>query len=314
MSSAPSSPSALPECAPAPLGPSNLPHAESTRPSGAGILMRPEPVTIGEPFSFAWPDAKRKADTPMQKASDAKRKMDPVTQHTPDAKRKMDPVTLEPPDAKRTRLEYKDTVTVIAGESFREQLFVVHTEIATAHSDFFRKACGGAFREAKEATVRLPEIKADTFRSYVHWLYTGNALVTNKTIDGVQRPYFDSYAIKERIQLLTELYIAADMLADLPLRNAVIDALVEHLSIGDCVLAGTIEMTYTHTPETSKIRKLFVDHCRTLRSVNFFKVVGERLPHGFLLDLVMEMTGTNPAVAKLTYADRCRYHEHSEHM
>ncbi|KAF2769795.1 hypothetical protein EJ03DRAFT_256699, partial [Teratosphaeria nubilosa] len=56
----------------------------------------------------------------------------------------------------------------------QEKRFTVYKNIITAHFQFFRAACNGGFKEAKEKVVRLPEVEPATFECFLQWIYTGH--------------------------------------------------------------------------------------------------------------------------------------------
>lgn len=186
--------------------------------------------------------------------------------------------------------------------------FIVHTEPAAARSEFFSKALLGSFKEAKEATVHLPEVEADTFRSYVHWLYTGNVVVSGNRF----------FANEHTLRKLTDLYIAADMLLDLSLRNATTDALLEALASSKfiCPTKATIELTWSATLKTSTIRKVYIDYFQAADRIHFFSTWKDTLPAEFLSDVLLaklQSDTTTWGTAK-TLAERCQYHEHNSQV
>ncbi|TKA81610.1 hypothetical protein B0A55_03559 [Friedmanniomyces simplex] len=209
---------------------------------------------------------------------------------------------------KRSKLEYKDTFTVLVGPE--KESFVLHASIATTHSKFFQAACRGKFKEAKEKVVRLLEVSEETFRAYVQWMYSGTVVVMDK-----QEHEADADCCVHEVNLV-KLYILADTLAALPLRNKTID---EYVVFSRSPSSGTvslcIKLAYKHTPVGSRLRELFVDE-NVYWSAYWTKWLKRQLHHlpvEFISDLAIGMAErgwvrpTDPCMR-----EKCAYHEHDE--
>lgn len=106
---------------------------------------------------------------------------------------------------------YSDMVEITVGAS--STLFIVHRELLTLHSQFFRAAFEGGFREASEAKVHLPDVDAKYFEHVVLWVYS-EALE--------ERPFFFKEG-KPTYFTLLDLYALADRLDIEGMRNALCD-------------------------------------------------------------------------------------------
>jgi hypothetical protein len=57
-------------------------------------------------------------------------------------------------------------VSILTGEE--EQQFTVHKDSICAKSKFFKAACSERWIEGKQKVVKLPDITARDFQTYVH--------------------------------------------------------------------------------------------------------------------------------------------------
>lgn len=192
---------------------------------------------------------------------------------------------------------------------------MVHEGVLTTNSKFFKAACSGNFKEAKERTVRLPEIEKGTFQKYLHFVYTSEIDIT---------AYEEKEAEKEarkRYEVLAQLYLAGCYLMDNAIQNVVIDNLHD---VGETTSrlapAEVIAHLYANTPEGSKVRQYIVD-CQLVFATAedgaawaaWLKEARSVLPADYFFDMThrrMEMGGrdfTMPMEKGL-----CKYHEHDE--
>lgn len=106
---------------------------------------------------------------------------------------------------------YSDMVEITVGAS--ETLFVVHRELLTLHSQFFRAAFEGGFREAEDGKVHLPDVEAKYFEHVVLWVYSESL---------EERAFFFKDG-KPTYFTLLDLYALADRLDIEGMRNALCD-------------------------------------------------------------------------------------------
>ncbi|EGX44815.1 hypothetical protein AOL_s00176g97 [Orbilia oligospora ATCC 24927] len=100
-------------------------------------------------------------------------------------------------------------IKVFAGED--KECFDLHRVILAARSKYFELACKGHFEEGRAREIYLPDIKPKTFTVVALWMYGG----------GFKYPDpFDK-------ALIQDVFIAADYLQILPLKNAIISAVEE---------------------------------------------------------------------------------------
>jgi hypothetical protein len=135
-----------------------------------------------------------------------------------------------------------------------KQQFIVHKDSICGKSKFFEAACSKLWREGKKKLVRLPEVKAGTFQTYVIWLYSGEIPVNRSSSDNVAKMACDEY------DETVELYLLGDVLDDLLLRNAAMRALVA--GKGEVrVYPGSKIATriWDSTPPGSRLQRMVVD-------------------------------------------------------
>ncbi|KAF2200827.1 hypothetical protein GQ43DRAFT_481231 [Delitschia confertaspora ATCC 74209] len=62
-------------------------------------------------------------------------------------------------------------VTITVGPS--KKSFLIHQNLLTYHSDYFRGCFSGSFSEAQSRTLNLPDVSVPVFETFVDWLYSG---------------------------------------------------------------------------------------------------------------------------------------------
>ena len=68
---------------------------------------------------------------------------------------------------------YDSLVTVLVAQEPENQWLNIHKNLVCSVSDFFSAALTGSFKEA-DGTITLPEQDPETFKYFIHWLYTGD--------------------------------------------------------------------------------------------------------------------------------------------
>lgn len=203
-------------------------------------------------------------------------------------------------------------VMVDVGEDRGEvQTFSVHKEIICNYSDYFRAACTGEFLEAKSGRVRLPEDHAELFDLFVQWVYSQNL---EQVLAQATRPLWTT---------LVELYILADKLRALTLKNTIMDRMLckAHGALRysrgreEFPSNADISLAYDNTPPpTSPMTKFFAELFSLKRAFisEEFTIEKDEVPKDYLYDLALALRlrwdgryGL-PSVMK----ELCRYHEH----
>jgi hypothetical protein len=136
-------------------------------------------------------------------------------------------------------------VSILIGKE--EQQFTVHKDSICAKSKFFKAACSERWIEGKHKVVKLPDLTARDFQTYVHWVYTSRIEVKSEEVEQ-----------KEDDHLKT--YILGDVLDDYQLRNAVMDQLINSIPLPKTQASPSFHKhVYECTPAGSPLRKFLVD-------------------------------------------------------
>lgn len=68
-------------------------------------------------------------------------------------------------------------VTVEVSTDTEREQFIVHKDVLTNCSPYFKAAFEGEFREANEKSITIPDTKPATFQTFMDWCYFGNVPV-----------------------------------------------------------------------------------------------------------------------------------------
>lgn len=178
------------------------------------------------------------------------------------------------------RYGFSGTIKILAGEAETE--FDPHEDVLVRASKFFRAACGGDFKEAKEKIIRLPKIQAETFRAYLHWAYFEEISLLTAEEDEMDGKG------QKRMKAAVDLYIAADIFDDEKLRNASVKYIAQ-VSNSTCKVAGPelVTAVYSSTTDGPLLRKAMIDQYFDLSADGraWFKAYKEELPSQFVDDI-----------------------------
>lgn len=209
------------------------------------------------------------------------------------------------------RIDYSENITVLVGPE--EKAYILHTSVLTAQSTFFRAAVEGGFKESKEKVIRLPEIDTESWSTYLQWIYSNEVVVLNpEEIDN------DGYGVKRRNRLIT-LYLLADAVDDLTLRNKIVDEYVKVFKSTRLWECENISVLLNSVSESNKFRELILDFIlrSSPDSAAYLQEISDQLPKSFLLEvattlLTMALDLRNMRMPTKTPA--CEYHEHDDNF
>ena len=192
-----------------------------------------------------------------------------------------------------SRLDDPVRVEVGTGDDLRS--FTVHGAFLTFRSLFFRKALSGAWKEAKERLIKLPEDDSDTFELYLQVVY-------GLPMSIEPNPLFDEYPGRSEQEALAKLYVFAEKVQDVRAKNTIMKAFLKSVwkvrSDGLCYVParGSIHVIYEGSTPGSSMRRLLVD-------IYAYGITHEERFKGyhqdFLTDVAAEMTK-----ARLTYSSK----------
>ena len=123
----------------------------------------------------------------------------------------------------------------------------MHKELLCEASHFFKAAFDGGFLEAKERTVEMPDEDVVTFEHFQIWLYSNKIYTTDAIENDI--PW----------DILTGLYIFAEVRGIPHLQNAVIDAYIDKEVTLLELPMSQVARIYDSACESSPLRRLFVD-------------------------------------------------------
>ncbi|KXS94600.1 hypothetical protein AC578_7057 [Pseudocercospora eumusae] len=212
------------------------------------------------------------------------------------------------PAAQVEQLDFSEAVTVAVGDGDSKQQFLLHKNIISRHSKFFRKALSGNFFEAKKKSINVPEGDVATFKLWIQWAYSGNIVLLSASEQEHQN---DDCALARK--RCGKLYVLADALEDTLCRNTVTDLLKKKLLLHHGPSAELCKIAYEHTPENSKLRKLCLDWLVINPSGTWLRDHRDRLPPALFADLAIEwgVVADDQSWAIDPFnAPKCKYHDH----
>lgn len=149
---------------------------------------------------------------------------------------------------------FEDTIKVVVGPARKEQRFTIHKNLICASSKFFQAACSKRWAEGRAKEVHLDEVKTETFRAYIVWVYAGKITANKSKQSDPEEAALDEFA--ETV----DLYLLGEYLNDLGLRNAAMRALVKNSKIWIIqLLPKLIDHIWKSTLPDSLLRKMIVD-------------------------------------------------------
>lgn len=102
---------------------------------------------------------------------------------------------------------FEDTIKVVVGPARKEQRFTIHKNLICASSKFFQAACSKRWAEGRAKEVHLDEVKTETFRAYIVWVYAGNITANKSKQSDPEEAALDEFAETVDLYLLGE-YLA----------------------------------------------------------------------------------------------------------
>jgi hypothetical protein len=211
-------------------------------------------------------------------------------------------------------------VTVLVGPE--KKLFVVHRDLLIYHSDFFRAALTGNFKEAENNIVALRDDEPHIFEFFVHWLYH-KELPTKANAPAELLKDWDTgdFADSFKIDNIFRLYVLGDKRGVANLKLATLAELFQELSRyhnQEYVLANpsAIGYAYENLPaEDPLLRYLVDDHCYRARSDHWLRIDVLPYPQVFLGNLMSRYAKF--AQGKIgAWGDHelelCDYHDHKD--
>ncbi|KAL1642370.1 hypothetical protein SLS58_005444 [Diplodia intermedia] len=137
-------------------------------------------------------------------------------------------------------------IEIVVGK--KQQKYDIHKDLLCSSSPFFRKACNGNWKEARERRVELPEDTPECFDVYVQWLYSDQLFLKHE----------DEENDYEKIDwdLFLGVYLLGDKLLDRKFKEACVD--IAFQSIDHEIAADHAKTLYNALPPSDPYRRLYV--------------------------------------------------------
>ncbi|KAH8643175.1 hypothetical protein IG631_00638 [Alternaria alternata] len=136
---------------------------------------------------------------------------------------------------------------VIVSHGVRTKNWVIPKALLSHHSEFFRAACDGPFKEGIENKITLHDCRPEVFEGYVHWLYFATL--------PVHKPLWN------HIYCISHFWILGDRLLVAEFKNAVLRDIHEAHYLYDIgvVAPQEVKCIWRHTSDESALRRWVLD-------------------------------------------------------
>ncbi|KAK3174362.1 hypothetical protein OEA41_001606 [Lepraria neglecta] len=134
--------------------------------------------------------------------------------------------------------------------------FTVHKGLLRNAVSYFKAALDGEFLETEKNILDLPADSALVFKRFLLWLYTDSLYEKSEDISAIAW------------ELLVDIYIFGDARGIHALHNTTIYAILDNHVAENVVPTHTFHRIYENLPDSSPIRKLFVDMSACIGSLD----------------------------------------------
>jgi hypothetical protein len=176
-------------------------------------------------------------------------------------------------------------IKMLVGVGEAQEEFMIHKNIITAKSSFFRSALSGRWNNFKSGTVNLEQFDPRYFSIYLHTVYTNDVALPGPL------DYMVTY------QELAETYVIAEEMIDWRAENLMVGKMKDlfRVETQDGMLLyprGTVISTiYNGTSSAaSQARRLVVKIWSATAGKEYVAKYGSTLPQDFLVELCCEMS------------------------
>ena len=141
---------------------------------------------------------------------------------------------------------HRSIVTIRVREEPAQESFVIHKELISYYSVFFRSCTNGHWLESGTGVVNLPDDDVELFKIFVQWLYTQLIVLNDKQ--------------KNHYRVIIDLFILVNKLQCSELQNATLDFLYRRFSETNTLYPPTdIYYVWENTTNNSSLRRYLVD-------------------------------------------------------
>ncbi|KAI4652306.1 hypothetical protein J4E93_002505 [Alternaria ventricosa] len=215
---------------------------------------------------------------------------------------------------KRPSEAAQEPVFVIVEVGDTKTRYHVHRSLLVEHSEYFKKALHGPWKEAQDGVVTLEDVESSTFSIFVDWVYSQRLPKDDSEwcdeVDDIRRP--------GRAQLArTKALAFGDRMLSPLFYRMVRDSLIDHL-IEETAYYEAVSYGFAHLPKDHAILDLFVEtHCRVFGDSSDTAGNGElelraSLPHDFLMRVIIRYSQIAESVLPEGELKPCNYHGHAD--
>ncbi|KAJ8112979.1 hypothetical protein OPT61_g4786 [Boeremia exigua] len=212
----------------------------------------------------------------------------------------------------------ENVVKVVIGPDHTE--YYVHSGLLKQHSEYFKRALNGNWKESDENTIRLVDVECKTFDIFLEWLYTQWYPPNSQFHDGFDDDdgWIYDWAELERVKACAfgDRFQATEFLK--ASENALIDVLIRYQN--GFPNREVVELAFECLPSSSPVLKALMDsHCYYRKSYYHDSLESEEaeaverlsgLPERFLIGVAwrcMKLLNNGGEEKALV---RCEYHRH----
>ncbi|KAK6003341.1 hypothetical protein QM012_001186 [Aureobasidium pullulans] len=190
---------------------------------------------------------------------------------------------------------FQSLVTIEVGS--KQKKFMIHKDLLTFYSDYFRAAFNSSFREATEGKLSLLDVDVDVeiFDIFHKFLYTG-CLV-------------DGQGHNLRTGQLVRLWLFGDKFIIPCFQNIVIDAMIQRLNIRRALPTDYVKLVWANTMPSALGCCCFILSSRHEKYWSFEALVD--LAKALYTGDFLEQTATGEYWT-MPERDKCYYHVHVE--
>jgi hypothetical protein len=204
-----------------------------------------------------------------------------------------------------------EVVTISIGR--KKRLYQVHMDLICHHSEYFRTAYNGRWRESEEGVV-LTDIEPEMFNIFLHWLYTQKypdscselIRIADKCMSGNGPEY------REENLLVMKSCVFGDRFGAPRFKQDAHNLFVDLYQVAP--FYANVNYAFENLSENDELLRFLVDtHC-----LYWFpelddeeeKTLQKQLPNSFLLQVMYRTYEIRKNPAKTVRLDICSYHHH----
>ncbi|KAH7345949.1 hypothetical protein BKA66DRAFT_576754 [Pyrenochaeta sp. MPI-SDFR-AT-0127] len=214
---------------------------------------------------------------------------------------------------KRPSAAARQPILIVVEVGTTKTKYYVHRSLLIEHSEFFKKALSGQWKEAQEGVVTVDDVDCSTFDIFVNWMYTQRLPEDDdEWSNGLGR---GPRMIGEPILMRVKAMVLGDRILAPVFEREVRHGLIRELVDERGLCYEPIIYAFANLPSEHPILDLMVDvHCCDFVESGDTKTNGElerrhRLPHEFLLRTMFRYARLMKDDSRETQLYACDYHE-----